>query len=119
MMSAEQPTSVASMTNSVTNKTQLQTTAATLVGIGAGYLAGKGYLGLSLTDWTTILTGVVTVGTVLWPVLVTRAQSLKDTVGHLKNTTVVTDAESAKALPNNPDVIAATPKIVAAIKETQ
>jgi hypothetical protein len=101
----------------LTNKTQLQTTAATLVGVGAGYLAGKGYLGLSLTDWTTILTAVVTVGTIAWPVLVTRAQSLKDTVGKLPKTTVVTDAASAAALPNNNDVIAATPALIDAIKK--
>ena len=104
---------------SITNKTQLQTTAATLVGVGAGYLAGKGYLGLSLTDWTTILTAVIGVGSVLWPVIVTRANSLKDTVGHMKNTTVVTDKASAEALPANPDVVAATPEIVAAIKKVQ
>lgn len=116
-MTNQEPTSAASLTGSVTNKTQLQTTAATIVGVGAGYLAGKGYLGLSLTDWTTLLTAVVTVGSIVWPILVTRANSLKDTVGHLKNTTVVTDAESAKALPNNPDVIAATPEIVSAIKK--
>ena len=109
-------TSVTSLTSGLTNKTQLQTTAATLVGVGAGYLAGKGYLGLSLSDWTTILTAVVTVGTIAWPVLVTRANSLKDTVGHMDKTTVVTDAASAKALPNNPDVVAVTPQIAAAIK---
>jgi hypothetical protein len=118
-MSQVEPTSVNSLTGGVTNKTQLQTTAATLIGVGAGYLAGKGYLGLSLTDWTTILTAVLGIGSILWPVLVTRAQSLKDTVGHMKNTTVVTDPESAKALPNNPDVVAATPEIVTAIKKAQ
>jgi hypothetical protein len=33
-------------------------------------------------------------------------------------TTVVTDKATADALPNNPDVIAATPAIVAAIKQS-
>lgn len=102
-----------------TNKTQLQTTAATLVGIAAGYAAGHGWLGLSTGDWTTIITAVVVAGPPAWALLVTRAKSLKDTVGGLKNTTVVTDAETAKALPNNPDVIAATPKVVAAINEVK
>jgi hypothetical protein len=111
-----EPTSVTSLTGGITNKTQLQTTAATIIGVGAGYLAGKGYLGLSLTDWTTVLTAAVTVGSIIWPLLVTRAQSLKDTVGHMDKTTVVTDAASAKALPNNPDVVATTPAISAAIK---
>lgn len=99
------------------NKTQLQTTAASLVGIAAGFLAGKGYLGLTLTDWTTILTALVGVGTILWPALVTRAQSLKDTVGKMPATTVVTDAASANALPDNKDVVAVTPELAAAIKK--
>lgn len=43
-------------------------------------------------------------------------QALKDTVGDMDRTTVVTTPESADALPNNPGVIAATPAIVAAIK---
>jgi hypothetical protein len=97
------------------NKTQLQTTAASLVGVAAGYAAGHGWLGLTVTDWTTILTAVVAAGAVLWPAIVTRAQSLKDTVGKLPATTVVTDKASADALPNNPDVIASTPQITAAV----
>lgn len=101
------------------NKTQLQTTAASLVGVAAGYAAGHGWLGLNVTDWTTIIGGVVAICAVLWPAVVTRAQSLKDTVGHLKGTTVVTDAASAEALPNNKDVVAATPEIVAAIQKAQ
>lgn len=116
-MTTTESISVASISGNFTNKTQLQTTAATLVGVGAGYLAGKGYLGLSLTDWTTILTAVVTIGSIAWPIIVTRANSLKDTVGHLQNTTVVTDKASAAALPNNPDVIAATPALIAEIKK--
>lgn len=100
------------------NKTQLQTTAASLVGVAAGYAAGHGWLGLNVTDWTTIMGGAVAIGAVLWPALVTRAQSLKDTVGKMPATTVVTDKATADALPNNPDVIAATPAIVAAIKQS-
>jgi hypothetical protein len=98
------------------NKTQLQTTLAPLITALAGYLAGTHALGLSATDWTTIIAGIVGVGAVLWPAVVTRAQSLKDTVGHLPQTTVVTDKASADALPNNPDVIATTPAISAAVK---
>ncbi len=100
------------------NKTQLQTTAASLVGVAAGYAAGHGWLGLGVADWTTIMGGAVAIGAVLWPALVTRAESLKDTVGKMPATTVVTDKATADALPNNPDVIAATPAIVAAIKQS-
>lgn len=101
------------------NKTQLQTTAASLVGVAAGYLAGKNVLGLSLSDWTTVLTALVAAGAVIGPAIVTRAKSLKDQVGSLPNTTVVTDKATADALPNNPDVVASTPAIVAAVKAAQ
>lgn len=40
----------------------------------------------------------------------------KDAVGKMLNTTVVTDAASAAALPDNKDVVATTPEIVAALR---
>jgi hypothetical protein len=98
------------------NKTQLQATAAPLIAIAAGYAAGHGWLGLDLGSWTVVLGAAAAAGAVLWPALATRAQSLKDTVGNMDKTTVVTDAASAAALPNNKDVVATTPAIVAAIK---
>lgn len=101
------------------NKTQLQTTAASLIGVAAGYAAGHNWLGLDVGAWTTIIGSAVAAGAVLWPAIVTRAQSLKDTVGNMRNTTVVTDKATADALPNNPDVVAVTPEIAAAIKKAQ
>ncbi len=101
------------------NKTQLQTTVAPLIGVAAGYLAGAHVLGLDASAWTVVITGLLGAGAVLWPALVTRATSLKDTVGHMDKTTVVTDPASAAALPNNKDVIAVTPAIAAAIKQSQ
>lgn len=44
-------------------------------------------------------------------------QSMKNAVGHMDQTTVVTTRASANALPNNEAVIAATPEIIAAIKK--
>lgn len=101
------------------NKTQLQTTAASAVAAAAGFAAGHGWLGLGVADWTTIFGSLVAIGAVVWPVIATRAKSLKDTVGHLPATTVVTDKATADSLPNNPDVVAATPELVAAIKKAQ
>lgn len=101
------------------NGTQIQTTMASLVAGFAGYAAGHGWLGLDAGTWATVAGALVTAGVALWPALVTRAQSLKDTVGNMKNTTVVTDAASAAALPDNKDVVAVTPAIVAAIKQAQ
>lgn len=101
-----------------TNKTQIQATSAALVGVAAGYAAGHYQsLGLSLSDWSTIITALVSVGAVVWPLVVTRAQSLKDTVGKMPQTVVITDAASAAALPENKDVVATTPAITAAIKQ--
>lgn len=101
------------------NKTQLQTTVAPLIGVLAGYLAGAHVLNLSSGDWTIVISSLVGAGAILWPAIATRAQSLKDTVGHMDKTTVVTDKASADALPNNKDVVAATPEIVEAIKKAQ
>ncbi len=98
------------------NQAQTQTGAAALIGVLAGYAAGHGWLGLSISDWTTIITALATIGAVAWPIIATRAKSLKDTVGKMPATTVVTDKATADALPNNPDVIAATPQIAAAVK---
>lgn len=49
--------------------------------------------------------------------VVSSSQNLKDTVGKMPSTTVVTDKASSEALPNNPDVIAATPELISAIKK--
>jgi hypothetical protein len=99
------------------NNTQVQTGGAAVIALIAGYAAGHGWLGLSLADWTTLITMIAGAGAILWPVIQTRAQKLKDSVGKLPATTVVTDKASADALPNNKDVVASTPEIAAAIKK--
>jgi hypothetical protein len=70
-------------------------------------------------DWTTIFGALFAAAAIAVPPIVTRAKALKDTVGKMPATTVVTDKATADALPNNPDVVAATPEIVAAIKKAQ
>jgi hypothetical protein len=99
------------------NKTQLQTSTAALIGVAAGFAAAHGWLGLGVGDWTTILGALVAAGAVVAPAIVTRATALKDAVGSMPATTVVTDKATADALPDNPNVIAATPEIVAAVKK--
>ena len=101
------------------NSTQLQTTTATIVAGAAGYAAGHGWLGLDASTWGVLFSALAVFLPAAWPALVTRATSLTNTVGSMKNTTVVTDAASANALPNNKDVVAVTPAIVAAIKQAQ
>lgn len=102
----------------VTNSVQLQTTTATLIGVVAGYAAGQHWLGLDAGAWSTVITAVVIGGPAAFNAFITRARKLKDTVGNMPKTTVVTDAETAKSLPN-PDVVAVTPKIAAAINEAK
>lgn len=97
------------------NTTQSITTTSALVGVLAGYAAGHGWLGLDLGSWTVVIGALVAGGAVIVPAIVTRAKALKNATGNLPGTTVVTDKASADALPNNPDVVAATPAIVAAI----
>lgn len=99
------------------NKTQLQTTIAPLIAAIAGFLAGKGFFGFDAQTWISILGGLGALVATIWGAIAARPQALKDTTGTLANTTVVTDRASADALPDNPDVIAATPAIVDAIKK--
>ena len=101
------------------NGTQVQTTLASLVAGFAGYAAGHGWLGLDAGTWATVAGALVTAGIAVWPAVVTRANSLKNTVGSMKNTTVVTDAASAAALPDNKDVVAVTPSIASAVRAAQ
>lgn len=101
------------------NSTQLQTTLAPIIAAVAGFLAGKGVFGWDAQTWIAVLGAAGALGATVYAAVVTRPVVLKDTVGHMPQTTVVTDAASANALPNNKDVIAATPELVAAIKKAQ
>lgn len=104
-------------TPALTNSTQVQVGSATLIALFAGFAAGHNWLGLSVSDWTTLATAALAGGAILWPVIATRGKALKNTVGNMDHTTVVTDAASAAALPKNKDVVAVTPAIAAAIEK--
>lgn len=93
------------------NSTQAITTTSALVGVLAGYAAGQHWLGLDAGAWTTVIGGAVAVGAVVVPAVMTRLQSLKNTVGN-SGAKVITSPASADALPNNPNVIAATPAVI-------
>lgn len=100
------------------NSTQLQVTTAAVVSGAAGFAAGHGWLGLGVGDWGTIFGALAMLAPILWPAVVTRLQSLKNTVGN-SGAVVITSAASANALPDNPNVVAATPAVTAAIKQSQ
>ena len=103
------------------NKTMIMNILTPLVGALATYLASKVPL-LDQATWNTLISSVAVSGVTATLAYVNREQALKDTVGAMPKTTVITDAASAASLPNNPDVIAVTPEIVkavAAAKATQ
>ena len=100
------------------NKTMLMNILTPLIASVATYLASKVPL-FDQATWNTVISGIAVAGVTSALAYVNRSQALKDTVGHMAKTTVVTDAASAAALPNNPDVVAATPEIVAAVKRAQ
>jgi len=99
------------------NKTQVQTTFAPLIAALAGFLAGKGYFGFDANTWISIIGGITALAATIWGATASRQLALKDTVGKMDKTTVVTDAASANALPDNKDVVAVTPEISTAIRK--
>lgn len=99
------------------NSTQLKNILTPIFGLLATFLATKlNFLGMDQASWNTLVTtigfGIVTVVLGFF----NKTINLMDTVGSQPGTTVVTTPQNAAALPANPDVIAATPQVSAAIK---
>lgn len=90
------------------NKTQLQTTLAPLIGVLAGFLAGKGVFGLDAATWATVIGSLAGTAAIVWGAISTRKTALTDTVGLMPGTTVVTDKGTADALPANSSVVSNT-----------
>lgn len=65
------------------NQTQIQTTLAPLIALGAGFLAGKGVFGIDAAGWTVLIGGAVGFGATVWGVLVGRKASLVTTVAQM------------------------------------
>lgn len=86
------------------NQTQTQGGAAAIVAFLAGILAGRGVFGLDAATWSTILGAVLAFGAVIWNIVSTRKTAIANTLGG-NGTVVVTDAATANALPNNPNVV--------------
>ncbi len=97
------------------NQTQIMNIITPVIAVIATWLASKVPL-LDQTTWNTLISTVASAAVIGVLTYINRPIALKDTVGKLPGTTVVTTTEDAKALPNNPDVVASTPAIVAAVK---
>lgn len=96
------------------NKTMIMNIVTPLVGALATYLAAKVPL-LDQATWNNLITSIAISGVTAALAYINRPLALKDTVGNMLNTTVVTDKASADALPKNDAVIATTPAITAAV----
>lgn len=96
------------------NKTMIMNIVTPLVGALATWLAHQVPL-LDQATWNMLITSIAVSGVTAALAYINRPLALKDTVGDMPNTTVVTDKASADALPKNDSVISATPAIVAAV----
>jgi hypothetical protein len=99
------------------NSTQIKTILTPLFGLLATWLATKAnFLGLDQATWNTIVSSIGFGIVAIIMGFFNKTINLMDTVGAQPGTTVVTTPQNAAALPANPDVIAATPAVNAAIK---
>lgn len=89
-----------------------------LVGILAAWLASKIPF-IDQATWSTWINALDTALVTAVLAFFNRPSNIIDAAGKQAGTTVVTTPEIANALPANPDVIAATPKIVQAVNETK
>lgn len=89
------------------NKTQVMNILTPLIGTLATWLASKVPM-LDQATWNTLVTSVALGGITAALAYINRPLALKDTVGNMLNTTVVTDKASADALPANSSVVSNT-----------
>lgn len=102
------------------NSTQIKTILTPIFGIVATYLATKlNFLSMDQATWNTLVSsiGFGVVSIILG--FFNKTTNLMDTVGKEAGTTVITTPANAAALPDNKDVIAATPQIVNAVRAAQ
>lgn len=102
------------------NNTAIKSVLTPLFGILATFLATKlNFLGMDQATWNTLVSsvGFGVVAAILG--VFTKTTTLMDTVGKQDGTTVVTTPANAAALPDNKDVVAATPQIVNAVRAAQ
>lgn len=99
------------------NDIQIKNILTPLCGIVATYLASKlNFLGIDQATWMTLVTTIVFTAVAAVLGYFSKTTKVLDTAGNTAGTTVVTTPENAAALPENKDVIAATPQIVSAVK---
>ncbi len=89
------------------NKTQIMNILTPLIASLATYLASKVPL-LDQTTWNMLISSAAVAGVTAVLAYINRPLALKDTVGNMAATTVVTDKASADAMTSNPSVVSNT-----------
>lgn len=87
-----------------------------LVALAAAWLARKIPF-IDAATWSGWIDGILAAITTGVLAFFNRPTNIIDAAGKQAGTTVITDAATAASLPNNPDVIAATPQIKAAVQD--
>jgi hypothetical protein len=98
------------------NSVQIKTILTPIFGVIATFLATKlNFLGMDQATWNTLVSSI---GFAVMSIVLgffNKTTNLVDAVGNQPGTTVVTTSAISNALPDNKDVIAATPQINTAI----
>lgn len=89
------------------NKTQVMNILTPLIASLATWLASKVPL-LDQATWNMLISSAAVAGVTGMLAYINRPLALKDTVGNMPSTTVVTDKASADALPANSSVVSNT-----------
>lgn len=98
------------------NDINLKSILTPLAALIAGWIATKlNFLGVDQATWNTMVFSILSGGVAVVLGLFTKTTNILDTAGSQPGTTVVTTSANAAALPDNKDVIAATPEIVRAV----
>lgn len=98
------------------NSIQLKNILTPLFGILATFLATKlNFLGMDQATWNTIVSSIGFGAVSLILGIFSKNTNVLDAAGSQPGTTVITTPANAAALPDNKDVIAATPQIVNAV----
>ena len=96
------------------NSLQIKNILTPIIGIAVAWLARQ-FPMLDVATWDTLVSTVVFGAVAVVLGFFNKTTNVLDTAGNQPGTTVVTTPANAAALPDNKDVIAATPQVVAAV----
>jgi tetrahydromethanopterin S-methyltransferase subunit C len=79
------------------NPTQIQTTLAPILGIGASFLAARGWFGFDQNTWMTLIGSVGTIASIVWGAVAARKTAMVTTVANMPEVKDIKLTSSAPA----------------------